>query len=228
MALSFFSSSRAFGGLEPIYISMLDEADQMLPPLSFFQGTNNFQQVVLAGAGAKGDVPSYDDRVATNNATGEFLINEFQPNPDGSDPSTVTIELKGAAGASFSGWIVSVESDPGGSNPGDINNFEAVSGTFDSNGLLTVTIDDLENPSFTVVLTDSFTGDANTDIDTDDDGVVDDASTFGTIYDAIGIADTSGDEATLYGTDLGGRTLPIQVLSQSLFSVTVLPINFMP
>ncbi|NEO77733.1 endonuclease/exonuclease/phosphatase family protein [Moorena sp. SIO4G3] len=132
------------------------------------------------------------------------IISEFQPNPIGSDPALTTFELSGTPGESFEGVIVNIESDPGGSNPGDINNFESVSGTFDSNGLLSVSISDIENPSFTVALFSTFTGDTSTDIDTDDDGVPDDLSTFGTVFDAIGVPDAAGDETLLYGTDLGG------------------------
>ncbi len=131
------------------------------------------------------------------------LISELLPNPSGADPATTTIELSGAPGASFTGVIVSIESDSG-ANPGDVNDFEAVSGTFDTDGLLTVEIADIENPSFTLGLASAFTGDTDTDIDADDDGVPDDLSAFGTILDAVGVPDTAGDEAFLYGTDLGG------------------------
>ncbi len=132
------------------------------------------------------------------------LINEFQPNPTGTDPSTVLLELLGVPGASFSAALVAIESDSGTANPGDINNFETVSGTFDVNGLLTVSIGDLENPSFTLALLDAFTGSTSTDIDANDDGVADDLSAFGTVLDAIGIPDTTGDEGLLYGAQLGG------------------------
>ncbi|NER01566.1 MAG: endonuclease [Okeania sp. SIO3C4] len=87
---------------------------------------------------------------------------------------------------------------------GTVDRVASVSGTFDANGLLTVDIPDLENPSFTVALLSDFTGSTSTDIDTDNDGVADDLSTFGTVFDAIGVADSSDDEAFLYGTDLGG------------------------
>ncbi|GGA29480.1 endonuclease/exonuclease/phosphatase family protein [Okeania sp. KiyG1] len=132
------------------------------------------------------------------------LISEFQPNPTGTDPAQTTFELSGTPGDSFDGVIVSIEGDPGNANPGDINSFESVSGTFDANGLLSFSINDIENPSFTVALLSEFTGDTSTDIDTNNDGVADDLSTFGTVFDAIGVPDTTGDEAFLYGTDLGG------------------------
>lgn len=131
------------------------------------------------------------------------VINEFEPNANGTDPDPASFELKGTPGASFSGWILSVESDPG--SQGTIDRASAVSGTFDNSGLLVVTAPDLENPSFTLILVDNFTGTiATTDIDTDNDGTVDDTSTWGTVFDAIGIPDNTGDEAFLYATEIGG------------------------
>ncbi len=132
------------------------------------------------------------------------LINEFEPNPIGTDPTDVSFELKGTPSAAFSGWILSIESDAVATS-GHVQNATSVMGNFDANGLLVVTIPDLENPSFTIVLVDNFTGTVNiTDLDTNDDGVVDDASSFGIVYDAIGIPDNVGDETFLYGADLGG------------------------
>jgi len=131
------------------------------------------------------------------------LINEIRPNPPGPDPATQSLELMGTAGAAFSGWLLSIESDSGASL-GRVDRAEPISGTFDAKGLLTAIIDDLENPSFTLALLDTFTGSTMSDIDTDDDGVADDLSTFGTVLDAIGVPDSVGDEATLYGTQLGG------------------------
>jgi len=132
------------------------------------------------------------------------LISEFQPNPDGVDPSTVTFELSGEPGTEFSGWILSIESDSSGQ--GTIDRAAEVAGTFDANGLLTVGVPDLENPSFTVVLTSEFNGSVGDTIDTNADGTldVDTAALFGTVFDAIGIPDAVGDEAFLYGEQLGG------------------------
>jgi len=130
------------------------------------------------------------------------VINEFEPNPVGTDPTNVSFELKGTPSAAFSGWILTLEND--GAN-GLVDRAASVSGTFDANGLLVVTVPDLENPSFTIVLVSDFTGTAGTtDVDTNDDGVADDISTFGTVYDAIGIPDATADETNLYGAGLGG------------------------
>jgi len=38
-------------------------------------------------------------------------ISEFQPNPTGADPATQIVELSGAPGAAFSGWLLGIESD---------------------------------------------------------------------------------------------------------------------
>jgi hypothetical protein len=133
------------------------------------------------------------------------IINEFEPNPAGTDPTNVSIELKGTPSEAFSGWIISIEND--GAN-GMVDRAANVSGSFDSNGLLVVSIPDLENPSFTIVLLSDFTGTAGvTDIDTNDDGVVDDTSTFGLILDAIGSPDSDEDEITMYGEELGGADM---------------------
>lgn len=128
-------------------------------------------------------------------------INEFQPNPPGSDPAFTTIEFRGTPGADFSGWLFLIDSD-GTNVAGAINSFEFVSGIFDSNGLLSVVIQDLKNPSFTLVLANSFS--FSSDVDSNNDGNVDNLSGFGTVYDAIGVPDSKSDENFLYGAQLGG------------------------
>ena len=87
--------------------------------------------------------------------------------------------MSGTPGESFDGYLVSIESDSG-SSQGIVDRATAISGTFDPNGLLTVEVPDLENPSFTVALLSDFTGTVGTtDIDIDDDGIADDLSAFG-------------------------------------------------
>lgn len=130
------------------------------------------------------------------------LISEFVPNPPGGDPDLTTVELSGAAGDAFSGVLISVETDMN-TLLGRVDRISALAGVFDGNGLLTFGIPDFENPSFTLVLLDAFTGTTSTDLDTDNDGTLDDTSTFGTVLDAISVIDTAGD-ATTYGAQLGG------------------------
>ncbi|MEM1109983.1 MAG: PEP-CTERM sorting domain-containing protein [Planctomycetota bacterium] len=152
----------------------------------------------------------------SSSATASVLINEFAANPPGGDPATTFVELLGTPGESFTGNLVFLESDPGTSNPGDVNNFFAASGTFDANGLLSVEIDDPENPAFTLVLTDSFTGDGETDVDANNDGTPDDLSAFGTIFDAIGVPDDSVNDALLFGDDLGGSDIAFNGVFEAL------------
>lgn len=102
-------------------------------------------------------------------------------------------------GALFSGWLVSIECDY---YRGYINNAHEVSGMFDINGLLVVSVPNLEQPSNTYILSKEFTGDQNTRIDAHRDGKINDLSIFGTIYDAIGLPDNPSDEKYLYGAKL--------------------------
>ncbi len=139
-------------------------------------------------------------------ASAIVLINEFLPNPPSFDPTNQDIELLGTPFDSFSGWFLSIESDNI-AGMGLVDRATAISGSFDANGLLVVSIPDLENPSFTVVLLDTFTGNTSTDIDTNNDGVADDLSTFGTVLDALGSPDILGDEAFVYGAQLGGTDM---------------------
>ena len=127
-------------------------------------------------------------------------INEFQSNPDGADPSPQSIELLGTPGASFSGFLFTIEGDFGA--PQDVDSANAVSGTFDVNGLLIVSIPDFENPGFTLVLSDN-TATATTS-DTVDIGDAGTLTKLGTVLDAIGVPDSVGDEAFIIGAELGG------------------------
>lgn len=131
------------------------------------------------------------------------IINEFQPNAAGTDPDPMSIELKGTPSASFSGFLISLETDVG--SVGTVDRSAAVSGTFDTNGLLVVSIPDLENPSFAFVLCSLDPG-VTTDLDTNDDGTIDDPSVLGTVYDAIGIPDNDTDAMNTYAEQLGGAT----------------------
>lgn len=141
---------------------------------------------------------------AVVNARGGIIISEIAPNPAGGDPADQSVELSGGApGATFDLWILSVESDCG-TSQGLVDRATNIMGTFDANGFAVVMIPDLENPSNTLILTDSFTGTTSTDIDTNDDGTPDMLTDLGNILDAIGIPDSADDEACIYGADLGG------------------------
>jgi hypothetical protein len=121
---------------------------------------------------------------------GATLLSEFQPNPTGSDPATTTVEITGDANTSFDLWLLTMDTDFGPGNTIDrVNN---ITGSFDGNGIATVDIPDLENPSFTVALVDSFTGSTGDILDSNDDlpglGIT-------TVLDAVNIPDNTGDQA---------------------------------
>ncbi|MGH1437974.1 MAG: choice-of-anchor I family protein, partial [Lewinella sp.] len=146
---------------------------------------------------------AFDNVVVTGTATNSIVISEFEPNPPGTDPSTVSFEIAGGTpGTPFDLWVLGIESD---GFDGTIDRATNITGTFDANGLAVVLIPDLENPSFTAVLLDNFTGSIGDDIDPNNNGMGLDLSTFGTVLDAIGIPDASGDAATQYGALLGGQ-----------------------
>ena len=120
-----------------------------------------------------------------------YFISEFQPNPEGNDPDEQDIELSGGSpGEDFSGCIWSIEADST-ATVGQVDRRELVSGTFDANGLLVVTVQDLENPSHTLVL-------SNNSCPPLGYNVIDNNGFPGAlIYDAIGVPDSQDDETNL-------------------------------
>lgn len=114
------------------------------------------------------------------------LISEFVPNPPGTDPATVSVELLGTPGESFTGCLVTVECDDIGER-GIIDRAADLSGTFDANGLLVVdTVPDVENPSIMLFLLSGTCPSTGVQADT----VISPANTL----DAIGIPDQPEDE----------------------------------
>lgn len=140
--------------------------------------------------------------VATLATQAQFL-SEFEPNPAGADPADSTFELGGTPLAGFDLWILSIEND--GLN-GIVDRAANVTGAFDANGLAVVTVPDLENPSFTVILSSAFTGSIGDDLDATDSGALD-VSGLGTVFDAVGVSDDTGDDPFLYASSLGGTNI---------------------
>ena len=137
------------------------------------------------------------------------IISEFQSNPAGMDPALQTIELSGTAGMAFTDWtIFTIDSDvSSGAFIGTLDRLTTFSGQFDANGLFTVDVLDLENPSFILALsTSGFTASLDDDLDTDGDGLIDAAAlaSLGNVTDAIEISDNTGDADANYTTQLIG------------------------
>lgn len=132
------------------------------------------------------------------------VVNEFTPNPAGLDPEQQFIELSGMAGTDFSGFVLTIGGEVG--RTGTVDSAQFISGQFDSNGLLLVTIPDFLNPTFTIALASGFTGTVGeTDLDLNDDGIADNLISVTGIEDALGVANSSFGEQFLYGDQLGGQ-----------------------
>ena len=141
--------------------------------------------------------------LSTSAGVSAQLFSEFEPNPAGGDPDDTTIELSGDASTAFDFWILELEND---GFSGIVDRAANVTGSFDASGLAIVTIPDLENPTFTVILTDNFTGAIGDDLDALDDGTLN-LATLGNILDSVGVSDATADDATLYGSILGGTDI---------------------
>ncbi len=139
----------------------------------------------------------------TNTPIADVKISEFQPNPQGPDPNPTLFEFSGPAATTINAWLISIESDAN-SNIGVVKRLIEITGTFNADGLLTISAPDLENPSFTLALI-AHKVDLNTDLDINNDGIIDTILSLGTIYDAIGVPDSITDESTLYAHQLGGE-----------------------
>ena len=178
------------------------------PSLDFVYGDDGDHVVTVTFADTNGNTAECMATITINsNATLPILISEYKPVSGG---STQEIEIKGEPGESFAGTFVVIDGVSS-RNIGLVKSADSFSGTFDANGLLTATIPDIQDPSHTTVLTTSFTGTVGvTDVDTDDDGTVDDMTSFGQILDAVGI--TNGAVCcpidVIYGQEFGGIDLP--------------------
>ncbi len=139
--------------------------------------------------------------LVVNFANAETIISEFEPNP-GTGSSISTIELVGVAGSMFDVNVISIEND--GFN-GVVDRATNVTGVFDANGIAVFDVPDLENPSFTLLLTEFLVA-TGTDLDVGNTGILD-VSGIGAIFDAVGVSDSVGDNATLYSTALGGSDI---------------------
>lgn len=145
----------------------------------------------------------------TSNATLPILISEYQPELPNEDDPSQTIEIFGGAGEIFSGVISIIEGDIESGQTGLVVNSYSISGTFDANGLLTATVPNLVGPSHTIVLSSSFSGTiGTTNIDENDDGIAENISSLGVIFDAISVVDENIDINRRYASGIGGTDLP--------------------
>ncbi|MEM9679375.1 MAG: BspA family leucine-rich repeat surface protein, partial [Bacteroidota bacterium] len=171
---------------------------------------NDVTITVIDAAGNTDQCDATITLVSNVNTTLPILISEYQPITfDSNVPQT--IELKGEPGESFIGTFVIIDGDNSRNGRGVVTDATDISGVFNGDGILTVSIPNVTNPSHTAVLTSAFSGTVDvTDIDDDNDGVADDLSSFGTFFDAVGVSDGGAccPLDVLYGADFGGVNLP--------------------
>ena len=137
------------------------------------------------------------------NAT-PILINEFNPNPYGPDANSQIIEFSGLAHSETNHLsFFAIEADNAASKGKIDFLLHDFSLHFNELGLATLTIPDLENPSFSLFLSVSTSFVLGQDIDANNDGFWDD--TWDGYLDSISIFDAAKDQRnTHYASQLGG------------------------
>ena len=145
------------------------------------------------------------------------MINEFVADHDNaiSYDTEEFIEIYGSPNTDYSSlYLLEIEGDSS-SNEGAIDEVTQL-GTTDANGFLVYNFsNDLENGTITFLLVQGFTGSAGDDIDTDDDGVIDNAP-WSSIIDGVAtqeggtdIAYTADPAVVELDTDFGGGSIQV-------------------
>jgi hypothetical protein len=137
-----------------------------------------------------------DDGVSTTDA----LINEFVANHTGSDTEAfVEIFAPNATGATnlSSLWLLEVDGDS--TAIGEIKHAQQLGAT-DANGYFVDSFDP-QNGSMTLLLVENYTGSSSTDLDSDDDGVID-TPLWDSIIDSVSINDGGTGDVHYSGTVL--------------------------
>lgn len=130
------------------------------------------------------------------------VINEFVANHTGTD-SHEFVEVAGLPSTDLSALtVVQIEGDAS-NNPGNLDSAEAV-GSTDANGIWVgaFTNNVLHNGTMTLLLVEGYSGTVDTDLDTNDDGVLD-LVPWTSVIDSVGVGDgDAGDHNYLADTVL--------------------------
>ncbi|MDX2211883.1 MAG: DUF3616 domain-containing protein [Oculatellaceae cyanobacterium bins.114] len=122
------------------------------------------------------------------------VINEFVFDHTGTDTNEY-IEILGAPNTNYSSFSLLVIEGDSGSAIGNIDRVIPL-GTTDANGFFVASSNNvLENGTQTLLLVENFTGVVNTDLDTNDDGVLD-ATPWGTIVDSVAVNELKAGDRT--------------------------------
>ncbi len=162
-----------------------------------------------AAAGQAYNTPGSANEAVSSNAPpaspgSEPIINEFVVDHAGADTHEF-VEVYGQPNTNYAAYkILQIEGDLG-SNPGNVNKAIVV-GTTNGSGLWVSPFysDQLENGTDTLLLVKDYTGTASSDIDADDDGVIDLPLLWSKVADAVAVSD-GGAGDIVYG---GATVLP--------------------
>lgn len=155
-------------------------------------------RIITTNAVGNDEWVGIDDIVVTGDSeVAPPVINEFSASTAGTDVEYM--EFFGAANTDYSAYTaLEIEGDSG-TSVGTID--EVINlGTTDANGLYLANLpaNALENGSISLLLVKNFTGALNTDLDTDNDGVLDN-SPWDAIVDSVAVNDGGAGDVT-YGT----------------------------
>ncbi|MBM3977960.1 MAG: hypothetical protein FJ299_13360 [Planctomycetes bacterium] len=163
-------------------------------------------------------------------AMGQFHLTELLPNPPGTDEGQEAIEIQGLPSASLAGYfLLVIEGDGGGAGTIDVRQ-DLGTFTTGSNGLLLIRdvpataigpapdpntsvvafnwTPDIENGTNTYVLGFGAPPAAGTDLDVENDGVLDAGALAGfTVVDAVTLVENDGAANQAYADDLGFAVL---------------------
>ncbi|MEW5827614.1 MAG: ExeM/NucH family extracellular endonuclease [Chloroflexota bacterium] len=154
-------------------------------------GSNAFDPALEWDGFAADTFDGLGAHTANCGGSAEPKINEFSASTTGTDVEYV--EIFGAANTDYSAYTV-LEIEGDGSGSGFVDEVIGL-GSTDANGfyLASLPANALENGSITLLLVKNFTGALNTDLDMDNDGVLD-ATPWDSIVDAVAVSDgTAGD-----------------------------------
>jgi len=165
----------------------------------------------------------------TSSANAQAVLSEIFINPPGTDNGFEAIELTGTPGLSLNGWyIIIIEGD--GTAAGTVDAVINLSSTsIGSNGLLLIrdaatplipnpapatnifVMDfnpDIENGSNTYILGFGTPPTLNTDLDANNDGVLDSSLPGFTVVDAVGMTENDSGINLTYAAQFGGTNIP--------------------
>lgn len=136
-------------------------------------------------------------------------INEMQLVRTRGPYFSLGVEIRGEPAEPFEGALTVIGTIGASSHGGIISDIQDVKGTFDDAGLMVVQVENIKVNirSFTIVLSSLNPGLPGQQLDQNKNGVLDNISVFGTVFDAVGVPGAPMSNEMLYGVNLDGLDL---------------------